>query len=193
MSDEDKRTILVLPKTFFVNAFFPDRSSNTVNFVEQNNYRFIANVIIEVSANLPEYQQVAITSKNALDSLKKLLNKKKLILQSHEIETILQGTIHIVNSESINRLNDQESMIAIADRLYESSDYDPIIVINPSSKSNYLQSYENYNRNNNGNSKNNMPFKLFDPRETKRHLEELYPNESKKIIDSMREPFNVFS
>ncbi|MCL4356466.1 MAG: hypothetical protein M1460_01170 [Candidatus Thermoplasmatota archaeon] len=193
MSDEDKRTILVLPKPFFVDAFFPDRSSNTVNFVEQNNYRFIANVIIEVSANLPEYQQVAITSKNALDSLKKLLNKKKLILQSHEIETILQGTIHIVNSDSINRLNDQESMIAIADRLYESSDYDPIIVINPSSKSNYLQSYENYNRNNNGNSKNNMPFKLFDPRETKRHLEELYPNESKKIIDSMREPFNVFS
>ena len=193
MSDEDKRTILVLPKPFFVDAFFPDRSSNTVNFVEQNNYRFIANVIIEVSANLPEYQQVAITSKNALDSLKKLLNKKKLILQSHEIETILQGTIHIVNSDSINRLNDQESMIAIADRLYESSNYDPIIVINPSSKSNYLQSYENYNRNNNGNSKNNMPFKLFDPRETKRHLEELYPNESKKIIDSMREPFNVFS
>ena len=193
MSDEDKRTILVLPKPFFVDAFFPDRSSNTVDFVEQNNYQFIANVIIEVSANLPEYQQVAITSKNALDSLKKLLNKKKLILQSNEIETILQGTIHIVNSESINRLNDQESMIAIADRLYESSNYDPIIVINPSSKSNYLQSYENYNRNNNGNSKNNMPFKLFDPRETKRHLEELYPNESKKIIDSMREPFNVFS
>ena len=193
MSDEDKRTILVLPKPFFVDAFFPDRSSNTVDFVEQNNYQFIANVIIEVSANLPEYQQVAITSKNALDSLKKLLNKKKLILQSHEIETILQGTIHIVNSDSINRLNDQESMIAIADRLYESSNYDPIIVINPSSKSNYLQSYDNYNTNNNGNSKNNMPFKLFDPRETKIHLEETYPNESKRVNDSMREPFNVFS
>lgn len=193
MTEKDnKGVILVLPKQFFVDAFSVNRGSAMSDFKEQNHYQFIANVIITVSASFSEYERMAITTNTALTEFDKLISQNHLMLSSREILEILKGTTYIVDDPSINRLNPQESMIAIADKLYVSSNYEPVIVINPSSRDNYKNSFENYYRNGKSQNTNNANFKMYDPRQTKVLLEDVFPDECREVLSRTKAEFQVF-
>lgn len=193
MADEDKRIILVLPKQFFVDAFLLERGSfSAIDFKEQNHYRFIANVIIDVSASYPEYDKMAVTSITALNEFNELLNRKQLSIGSNEILMILKGVTYIIDTASINKLDQQESMIAIADRLYASSDYDPVIVVNPAGRENYMEAASRYYRNNHGKKSSTFPFKIYDPRQTKTFLEIRHPTECEEILKRTPEQYRIF-
>lgn len=193
MADEKKDTILVLPKHFFVNAFIAERGSDTItDYVEQNHYRFIANVIIEVSASFPEYKSMVVTTSTAISEFDQLLSRRQLSLGSDEILRILKEIIYVVDTPSINKLSAYESMIAIADKLYVSSAYEPVVVINPNSRENYKEAAKNYYGNHGGYEKDSLPFKIYDPRQTKAFLETIFPNESAMTIKRTPQPFCVF-
>lgn len=193
MADGDKELILILPKQFFVDAFIASRGSDNVDdYIEQNHYRFIANLIIEVSSSLPEYKNMAVTTSKALNDFTTLLSSKQLALGSADILSILKGLMYVVDTPSINNLGDQESMIAVADKLYVSSDYDPVIIINPNSRDNYREAAKRYYQNNNGQDVDPVAFKIYDPRQTKAFLEARFPNESKQTINRTPSPFRVF-
>lgn len=190
----EKEIVLVLPNTFFNNAFLmPTKITTVKDFNEQNHYRFIANLIIEVSASLPENRNLSVTSSAVFDEFKKKVLIRGLQRGAEEILTILNGMIFIVNVESINKLGDQESMIAIANRLYDSSTYDPIIIINPDSRENYTESARRFYGN--GDNKEidlDIPFKMFDPREAKGFLEAKFPSESKQVLQRTPQPYRIF-
>lgn len=188
-----RETILTLPNTFFVNAFLRSAEISVRSFKEQNHYRFLANLIIEVSASLPENKYLAVTSSAVFEEFERKLESKGLQRGLEETLRIFRGLVFIVDVKSINRLGDQESMVAIANRLYESSAYDPIIIVDPRSRDNYREATKRFY----GNSQNSghaleIPFKIFDPREAKGFLEAKFPNESSLVIQKTDPPFRVF-
>jgi hypothetical protein len=193
MANGQKELVLVLPKTFFANAFLSSRGTESVNdYIEQNHYRFIANLIIEVTSSFPEYRSMAVTTSTALKDFNKLLEHEDLALGSKQILTILEGIMYIEKDLSINKLGDQESMIAIADKLYVSSNTEPVIVINPDSRENYREAAERYYKNNRKHPATTLPFKIYDPRQTKGFLDARYPKESELTIKRTPSPFSVF-
>lgn len=193
MADGDKEPILVLPKQFFVDAFLAERgTANVRDYIEQNHYLFITNVIIEVSASFSVYNKMAVTTSTALDEFDKLLTKKPLTIGSEEILMILKGLTHVVETPSINKLGSYESMIAIADRLYVSSDYEPVIVVNPLSRESYKEAAEKYYGDAEKQEIDPLAFKFYDPRQTKAFLETKYPYESEQAIKRTPSMFRVF-
>jgi hypothetical protein len=191
MEVEDRKTILVLSKQFFVDTFLSERGTNVNDFIEQNHYLFIANLTVEMWASLPDNGPVATTTSKAMDDFRNLLIRKQLNLTLDEILRILKGPMYVIEDESINRLNDRESMIAIADRLYVSSNYDPIIVINPSTRENYKTAVKDYYKNNDP-IRDSPPFKIYDPRKAKAFLEAKFPYESSQVIRRTKEQNQVF-
>ncbi len=90
-------------------------------------------------------------------------------------------------------LGDIESMIALADRLYETSSLDPLIVVKSESIPNYREGAEKYYKVKPKHLGSwSVPFKIFDPIETKTYLQGVYPKESRDILGRTESPFNVF-
>ena len=144
--------------------------------------KVIANVIINVSASFPGYKKMAVTSITALNEFNDILRRKQLSIGSDEIIMILKELTYTVDTPSINNLSSHESMIAIADKLYSSSDYDPVIVVNPAGRENYTEAASRYYQNNHGKELSPLPFKIYDPRQTKTFLETIYPDECEEIL-----------
>lgn len=190
---KEKRLILVLPKTFFDSTFLLPRDSTAFGFKVANCYHFIANLVIEVTAALPENNVMAATSKRAFDEFSRGLQKKNFIRSGKELLDVFQNMLVIVPTESMNALGDVDSMVALADRLYATSSLDPLVVVNPDSVENYrLAAATYYGKDPKRFGLVDIPFKLFDPVETKVHLQAIFRAESEEVLRRTSTPWNVF-
>ncbi|MCI4363544.1 MAG: hypothetical protein L3K13_04485 [Thermoplasmata archaeon] len=184
--------VLVLPATFFHRTLLITHGGAGA-FKEQNCYHFIANLLIEVTAGLPENRQMAVTSERAFDELEASLVDRALVRGAPELLEIFRNLVVIISTASINALGDCESMIAIADRLNASSSYDPVIVANADGMENYrAAAAKYYGIDPKGFSSLDIPFKILDPREAKVYLEAKYPLESLEVLKRTDLPFRMF-
>jgi hypothetical protein len=191
-SHDGKGLVLVLPGTFFYRTLVV-MQGGPGSFKEQNCYHFIANLLIEVTAGLPENRQMAVTSRKAFDEFTAGLHGKPLVKGADELLEIFQNLVVIISTSSINALGDCESMIAIADRLNASSSYDPVIVANADGMDNYRAAAAKYYGIELAEfSSLDLPFKVFDPREAKVYLEAKFPQESVEVLKRTDPPYRMF-
>lgn len=195
MGTANKELILVLPNTFFHNSFRAFDGYEQGDMDKLKYCRFVANLIIELSSVLPENKYIAATSSKAFGEFATKLesDKEEFFLASEDLIGLFERMIYIISEESINKLSDEESMIAIADRLYSASNYEPIIIVNGESRHNFLKAAQTYYRLS-GNVElvaDNIPFKLYDPHEAKAFLEGRYSVECKKVIERTRTELRV--
>jgi hypothetical protein len=125
---QPREIILVLCHSFFHNAFRLQRPVDGVKFKIWTSSRFIANLIIERQAELPEGCIFAVTSKQVFESFsQKFLGDKpsdKLI----EAVEILRNSLTIAQGSAISNLSIDDSVFVICDTLFSRSTYEPVLV-----------------------------------------------------------------
>jgi len=122
--------ILVLCHSFFHDAFRLQRPVNSIKFQFWASSRFVANLIIERQAELPEGSPFAVTSKQVFDSFALKFHGEKPSAKQKEIVDILHNSIYVIGHPSINTLSIDDSVLVICDTLYSRSNYEPILVSN---------------------------------------------------------------
>ncbi|HEY1198586.1 MAG TPA: hypothetical protein VGG32_07665 [Thermoplasmata archaeon] len=190
---ERRRFKLVLPKTFFDQAFLVPHDSTVHGFKASNCYHFIANLVIEVTACLPENSLMAATTQRAWDEFSTKVRGRQFSLGGEGLLTVFQNLVVVIPTENWGALDDIESMIALADRLYATSSLDPLIVVNEESVNNYREAAARYY----GKAPAQMnpldvPFKIYNPIETKAHLQAIFPQEAKDVLKKTVPPYNIF-
>ncbi len=192
-SDGGRTLILILPKTFFDQSFLLPFDNSPSGFKVTNSYRFIANTLIEVTAGLPENTVMAATSLSAFDSFGKELEKKSLATEAKEVLALFRNMVVIVPTESMNALNEVDSMIALADRMGTTSCLDPVIVIHPKSAEKYRRAIASYYGTPAGKPRPSaQTFRVLEPAEAKVLLEVTFPEETRIVLTRTAAPFNIF-
>ena len=191
--EEERSLILVLPGTFFDQTFLLPHDSSVAGFKVTNCYHFIANVIIEVTASLPENTVMAATSAKAFDAFSGELRKKSFASGAEDLLRVFRNLVVIIPTESMNALGDLESMIALADRLYATSSLSPLVVANQDGLDNFrTAAAKYYGKDPIRFGPQDIPFKILDPVETKGFLQAAYPQESADVLRKTESPFNMF-
>jgi hypothetical protein len=188
-----RRLKLVLPKSFFDQTFLilPDATAHA--FKVANCYHFIVNLVIEVTSCLPENSLMAATTEKAWAEFSRAIEKREYALGGKELLAIFKNMIVVVPTENWGPLSDHEAVIALADRLYATSSLDPMIVTNEDSVQNYREAAATYY----GKEPKRMdpleiPFKIYDPVETKAHLQAIFQVEATDVLKKTLPPYNVF-
>jgi hypothetical protein len=122
--------ILVLCHSFFHDAFRVQRPVDATKFKIWMSSRFVANLIIEKQAELPEGSPFAVTSKQVFDDFASKFYEENPSPKQKETVEILRNSIYIIDAPSITKLSIDESILVICDTLYSRSNYDPILVSN---------------------------------------------------------------
>jgi hypothetical protein len=125
---QPREIILVLCHSFFHNAFRLQRPVDAIKFKIWVSSRFVANLIIERQAELPEGCVFAVTSKQVFESFsQKFLGDKpsdKLI----EAVEILHNAITVLEGLAISKLSVDDSIFVICDTLFSRSSYEPVLI-----------------------------------------------------------------
>ena len=125
---QTREIVLVLCHSFFHNAFRLQRPVDVIKFKIWLSSRFVANLIIERQAELPEGCVFAVTSKQVFESFShKFLGdtpSNKLI----EAVEILRNSITVLQGHAIDNLSIDDSVLVICDSLFSRSNYEPVLV-----------------------------------------------------------------
>jgi hypothetical protein len=188
-----RRLKLVLPKSFFDQTFLLPHDSSAHAFKVANCYHFIANLVIEVTSCLPENSLMAATTEKAWLEFSTAVGTRDYAVGGKELLALFKNMIVVVPTENWGPLSDHESVIALADRLYATSSLDPMIVTNEDSVQNYRDAAARYY----GKDPKRMdplgiPFKIYDPVETKAHLQAIFQLEATDVLKKTLPPYNVF-
>ncbi len=90
--------------------------------------RFIADFIIEMGSERSEGSYFVITSEKIFNEFSEQLKSEYTSPETYEYLDILKTLIFRVQSESVNKLEENEGIIVIADAIYNRSDYEPLII-----------------------------------------------------------------
>jgi hypothetical protein len=129
-SVQSSEVILVLCHSFFHDAFCIQRPLNETLFKNWLSSRFVANLIIERQAELPEGSAFAVTSEQVFSSFASKFHGQNPSYRQKELVNILRNSIYVINSPSLGKLTIDDSVLVICDTLYSRSNYTPILVTN---------------------------------------------------------------
>jgi hypothetical protein len=129
-SSQSSEIILVLCHSFFHDAFRLQKPVSATTFKNWLSSRFVANVIIEKQAELPEGSIFAVTSKQVFDSFASKFQGDKPSAKQKETVDILHNSMYVVEGPAIGNLSVDESILVICDTLYSRSNYAPILITN---------------------------------------------------------------
>ena len=129
-SVQSREIILVLCHSFFHDAFRPQRPLSSAIYKNWMSSRFVANLIIERQAELPEGSIFAVTSKQVFDGFASKFHGEKPSAKQKETVEILRNSIYVVDGAAIGNLPIDDSVFVICDTLYSRSNYEPILVTN---------------------------------------------------------------
>lgn len=146
--------------------------------------RFIANLIIEKKAEIPEGSTFAVTSKNSFDEFANTFLGENPPAKLIEIVSILNNSTYIAESEPLNKLPIDEGVIAICDTLYSRSKYNPILISNIPKKKEYAESF--YRKSDPKARKIKIPFPIYGVGDAEMILRGRFP-ELCKIVDERME------
>ena len=188
-----RRFKLVFPKTFFSQAFLLPYDSSARGFKVANCYHFIANIVIEVTSCLPENSIMCATTQAAWDEFGAEVSKRGYAVGGRELLSLFQNMIVVIPTDKWGPLGDTESVVALADRLYATSSLDPLIVAHPDGVQNYRHAAARYyGKTPESFNPLDIPFKIYDPIETKAHLQAIFPREAEDVLRKTQPPYNVF-
>jgi len=122
--------MLVLCHSFLHHAFCVYKPLNSQLYKLWLSSLFIANLIIERQAELPEGSSFAITSKQVFESFALKFHGSRPSVKQKETVDILRNSIYVVESPSINALSLDDGVFVICDTLYSRSSYEPILISN---------------------------------------------------------------
>jgi hypothetical protein len=125
-----REIILVLCHSFFHDAFRLQKPVSITTFKTWVSSRFIANLIIERQAELPEGSSFAVTSKQVFDSFALKFQGDTPSAKQTETVEILRNSIYVIGSPAVCNLSIDDSVLVICDTLYSRSNYEPILVTN---------------------------------------------------------------
>jgi hypothetical protein len=169
--------ILVLCHSFFHEAFRPLELTPEV-YKFWKSAVFVASIIVERQAELPEGAQFAITSKQVFDSFKvKFLGDKPSPRRIETVE-ILRNSLDVIDRPSIAKLSVDDSVFVICDTLYNRSSYAPILISNIPKKEGKAESFY---RKKDPDAK--IPFPIFNTITTESYLRGRFP-ELSRLVDS---------
>jgi len=173
MGDADVQpleVILVLCHSFFHDAFCVQRPVDETLFKNWLSSRFVANLIIERQAELPEGSRFAVTSDQVFTSFALKFHGQKPSYRQKEIVNILRNSIYVINSPSIIKLSIDDSVLVICDTLYSRSNYTPILVTNIPKK---REKAEEFYRKKDPKAK--IPYQIYTAVETQAYLRGRFP------------------
>lgn len=174
--DNATEPILVLCHSFFHDAFrnYPKFEIDT--FKNSISARAVARAIIDRQAELPEGRWLAVTSKKVFDDFLQKFELESKTGERYEIVEILKNTIFIAPDEEINGLDLDESVIALADILYNRSKYNPVILVtNVPSKMEMCIEFYKKSIGIARFKETDIPFTLADTKETELFLKARFP------------------
>jgi hypothetical protein len=167
--------ILVLCHSFFHEAFRPLELTPEV-YKFWKSATFVASIIIERQAELPEGAQFAVTSKQVFDSFKaKFLGDKPSQKRIETVE-ILRNSIEVIDRPSIANLSIDDSVFVICDTLFNRSSYAPILISNVQKKE---AKAEEFYRKKDQNAK--IPFPIFNTIIAESYLRGRFPDLSRLV------------
>lgn len=173
--------ILVLCHSFFHDAFRVQRPVDGAKFEIWSSSRFVANLIIERQAELPEGSQFAITSKQVFDDFASAFEGEKPSPRLREMVEILHNSIVVIEGASIIKLPLDDSVFAICDTLYSRSSYAPLLVSNIPKKREKAEAF--YHKKN---PDAKIPFPIYNVVQTGLYLRGRFPELSESVDERTR-------
>jgi len=128
VSVQPREIILVLCHSFFHDAFRLQRPVDAEKFKIWMSLRFVANLIIERQAELPEGCIFAVTSKQVFESFSQKFLGDKPSDKLKETVEILRNSMTVLNHPAINNLSIDDSILVICDTLFSRSNYEPVLL-----------------------------------------------------------------
>lgn len=125
---QTREIILVLCHSFFHDAFRLQKPLSPPIYKNWTSSRFVANLIIERQAGLPEGSVFAVTSIQVFDSFASKFHGDNPSPKQKETVQILHNSMSVINAPAINNLSIDDSVFVICDTLYSRSSYEPILV-----------------------------------------------------------------
>jgi hypothetical protein len=176
-SAQVQETILVLCHSFFHDAFRIQKPINLTKFKIWMASRFVANLIIEKQAELPEGSSFAVTSKQVFADFASKFHGDNPSDKQKETVAILHNSIYVIDRPSVERLSIDDSVLVITDTLYSRSNYAPILVSNIPKK---IEKAEEFYRKKNPQAK--IPYPIYSAIETEAYLRGRF-TELCKLVD----------
>ena len=170
-----KEVLLVLHHTFFHDTFRSYPKFTLDRFKEITDCRFLMRFIIEKKTDNPSLD-VAICSTAGYNNFFEKFNLNDKTAGAYKLVKILDKLILILNTENLSKLDLDEGVITIADKIYStSSEYEPILVINKSARDNFVEKAEKFYRVTLKKRFTVIPFRTLTYGEAKKFLEDKYP------------------
>lgn len=187
-----QKEILVLCHTFFHDAFRPQKPIDAKKFIAWKSSRFVANFIIERSADLPIGIHFAFTSQRAFDEFATSFLDGNPSTYDVELVNVLYNSIKVFDNEELNKLSDDESVIAICNEIYTfNREFPPILVSNKPSKKEIAESFYRGKKeiakhfHKGKKEKVEIPFPILTTEAMEKHLHDTYPEISEKIDEEI--------
>ncbi len=175
--DKSPDIVLVLCHSFFHEAFRPLELTPKVYELWKSS-TFVASLIVERQAELPEGVQFATTSKQVFDSFSaKFLGEKPSAKRIETLE-ILRNSLEVIEKPSITKLTLDDGVFVICDTLYNRSRYAPILISNVPKK---IKKAEEFYKKKDQNAR--IPFPIFNTITAESFLRGRFP-ELSRIVDS---------
>jgi hypothetical protein len=184
MTDKDNQIadiILVLCHSFFHDAFRLQMPVNAAKFATWRSSHFVANLIIEKQAEIPEGTYFTITSKQVFDDFASKFEGEKPSPRQKETVEILRNSIAIIEGASIINLSLDDSVFAICDTLYSRSNYAPLLISDIPKKKEKAEAF--YQKKN---PKAKIPFPIYTVAETELFLRGRFPDLSASVDERIR-------
>lgn len=127
-SVQPRKIILVLCHSFFHDAFRVEKPLTSAVYKNWLASRFVANLIIERQAELPEGSNFAVTSKQVFDNFASKFHGDNPSTKQKETVEILHSSIYVVEGSAIGNLSIDDSVLVICDTLYSLSNFEPKLI-----------------------------------------------------------------
>jgi hypothetical protein len=173
--------VLVLCHSFFHDAFCVERPVDSKKFKLWLSSRFIANLIIERQAELPEGSSFAVTAKQVFDNFAYKFHGNKPSFRQREVVDILRNSILVIEAPSITKLSIDDAVLVICDTLYSRSSYTPILLTNIPAK---LERAEDFYRKKDPKAK--IPYPISSTVEAEPYLRSIFPELSRTVDTRMK-------
>lgn len=177
-SSEDE-PLLVLCHSFFHDGFRLPGDINPRRMKTWMRYRFLANFIIFKSARLPEGRPFAVTSARIFEKFMDKFLEENPQKRDLQLLNMLEKVVEIIDKPSINKLSEENGILAVCETLYSRSKYEPIILV--TSIESKDEDAENFYEG------ESIPFDIYDPKETMVALKTRYPSFYERTKNSIED------
>lgn len=185
------KVVLVLPHTFFHNAFrcYMGGGYSLHDWTTLVRCRFIASFIIEKQLE-EQTDFFAAASENAVKAFLQDFDDYAPAIGAENVLPLFRSALELECDPDIEKLGDYGSTIAIANKKSQSSEVTPVVIVNSNGRANFVQETIKFYKQPYGQFRQeDIPFKIMDAIEVTNMLDKKYPDAVKTVKNSLPEVF----